>query len=174
MRLTLEKVSNVALIVTCLLTSTVLAARYVRPGPTANDPASLLPFSIGQRMTDVQDVSYDQSAATLVLYAKSTCPYCSLSMPFYRQLVALPALTAKQVRLVVASAEPEQTVTAYLHQYGINPDGVKRGSPSRPTPTLVLVDRNGTIRGMWVGKQKPESERDVVTRLNAIVSEVPQ
>jgi peroxiredoxin len=89
-------------------------------------------------------------------------------MPFYRQLLDLPAVKAKEVRLVVASAEPPATVNTYLQQYGVNPDKVTSSAATRPTPTLVLVDRKGTIRGMWIGKQKPEAERDVVNRLNTL------
>src|SRR5437762_13184952 len=119
MRMTLENVSNVALIATCVLTSTVLVARYVRPARTTND-APMLPFSVGQQMTDLRDISYEQSAATLVLYAKSTCPYCTLSMPFYRHLLELPALKARKARFTVASVEPAETVMAYFQEYGIS------------------------------------------------------
>jgi thiol-disulfide isomerase/thioredoxin len=171
MRLTLEHTSNVALIVTCVLTSAVLGARYVRHAPTPRDLSQLVPFSVGHEMKDVADISYEQSAATLVLFAKSTCPYCSSSMPFYRQLVDLPAVKAKEARLVVASVEPEATVRAYLQQYGIIPDKVTSSAATRPTPTLVLVDRRGTIRGMWIGQQKPEGERDVVDHLKTLTAQ---
>jgi peroxiredoxin len=170
MRITLERITNAALIVTCLLTIAVLGARYIRAAPTSGDLSQLLPFAVGQQMKDIADVSYDQSAATLVLYAKSTCPYCSESMPFYRQLLDLPAAKTNQARLVVASAEPAVTVRAYLQEYGVKPDKIATSAATRPTPTLVLVDRKGTIRGMWIGKQKPEAERDVVSRLNTLTA----
>lgn len=55
----------------------------------------------------------------------------------------------------------------YLNDHGISTDEVRQSVPgavyARATPTLIMVDKTGTVVESWVGKLPPEKEAAVLS-----------
>jgi len=95
---------------------------------------------------------------TLLMFLRSTCRYCTESMPFYRTLKNVRDGEAVSVRLAALSAEPREMLEGYLSEHKVAVDSTIALSPSefsafrvRGTPTLILVDRKNVVRRVWIG-----------------------
>jgi hypothetical protein len=118
MQITLDRVANLLLIVTCVVVLGLVASSRYGSGSSAKALPEL-PFKVGDQMSDVPGVAFGDSPVTLVLYVKSTCMYCTDSMPFYRRLAGLDLKRKGVLRIVFASSEPSDTVTNYLQHNGL-------------------------------------------------------
>jgi predicted transcriptional regulator len=71
--------------------------------------------------------------------------------------------------LIAVFPQPNQSGREYLEQAHIVVDDVRQRPATdlrvRGTPTLVLVDRNGTVKNKWEGVLSPEQEAEVMTLL---------
>ena len=84
-------------------------------------------------------------------------------MAFYQ------ALQRRGARLVAVTSEGLDANRMFLGAHGVTPDTViaaqANGLAFRGTPTLVLVDAGGTVRGCWADKQDGQGELDVLRRI---------
>jgi peroxiredoxin len=92
-------------------------------------------------------------------------------MPFMTKLTNL----AKQAgtRVVGVSVEDLATNRAYLQRHGVNIDAVisvrDNGLRVQPTPTLLLVRRDGTVMKSWRGKVDGAREQEVLAAIEGTV-----
>ena len=161
-RPTLEQLTNIVIIVTCISALTMLTVRHARRDGSSNSAAM---FTVGQRGPELQGIKYGDQPKTLVMYLRSSCGYCTESMPFYRALTGIRKSTSG-LRLVVASIDPVDVSKEYLQAHKVEVDSVVVTTPRGiPTPTLVLVDQSGAVRDVWVGKQPIDRERNILQTL---------
>jgi hypothetical protein len=101
---------------------------------------------------------------TLVLVVKSSCPYCTASMEFYKRLANLDRVRSDQVRFVVAGPEPVPVLARYITGHGLHSKQIVTADVPgvSGTPTLFIVDKTGVIEAVWVGKLQPWTEQDVI------------
>ena len=97
---------------------------------------------------------------TLIVVTRSTCSFCTASMPFYGSLKFEPILW------VAAGGEDVGTNEAYLSNHGIQPASVLTLADAgltkvKATPTVILVDAGGRVVRSWTGRLSPETEREV-------------
>lgn len=59
---------------------------------------------------------------TLLLFLRSTCVYCTASMPFYARVSEERQRSEASLRLVAVSSEPQPVLDAYLKQHGVAVD----------------------------------------------------
>jgi hypothetical protein len=159
-RLSFEKVVNVLLALTCL----VVLGRYGYQWSTGADARSRPPDSTltpGQPAPGLTNVACGNR--NIVLFARSTCRYCTDSMPFYKELSA--QARASQVRFIAAGTEPSEVIRDYFSSHGVTPDDVISVPPERlaavATPTLALVDGRGAIVRSWVGQLPSDAQAKV-------------
>ncbi len=99
----------------------------------------------------------------LVLALQMGCHFCEESMPFYRRLSDEVVRTGIGIIYVLPGALEESR--GYLRTRGLLGGQVLqrqlRDVRVYGTPTLVLVDGGGTVKGVWVGKLNPMRERQV-------------
>jgi hypothetical protein len=111
------------------------------------------------------DVDWKQSRQTLVLAISSTCHFCTDSAPFYKTLVQ----AKKDTRVVAVLPQSAEEGKSYLQKLGVTVDEVRQLPLDKigvhGTPTLMLVDNSGAVKGSWVGKLSGESQADVLQRL---------
>lgn len=69
------------ILATCVLVATVVWQR--RNGPTPEAPE---PFKVGEQAEALPGVGYADAKISVIVYLRSTCQYCTRSMPFYRRL----------------------------------------------------------------------------------------
>ena len=162
-RIRLETIANLVLIVTC---AWIGYAMYTRP--VVAQRQELESYKPGETVS-VQDVDLKEADATLLMFVRSTCVFCTDSMPFYsrltRELRARPS--SKSLRVVVVTTDDSQTAATYLEKYAVQVDTIiaKTLPPSkvRATPTLLLVSRDGHVKNAWTGRL-PQLQEEQVRR----------
>ena len=151
---------NIVLLATCLLVAGHLFERARASGLSYPHPAERREIDVGQAADHLPGVSYHQSSSTLVLYVRSSCKYCTASMPFYRRLNELRSKGG--VRLVAVSPEPANVADAYLRRNGVAIDQIVSYSGRvHATPTLIEVNQGGEVTNVWVGQQTEEQQRKI-------------
>jgi thioredoxin-related protein len=163
----IEVAANVAIIVVALLLGVVLIKRFVLNSTPPGREAALNTIKTGAKIS-LPDTDWSQSERHLVLVLQKGCHFCAESAPFYRRLVQ--ALGGRNdVRLIAALPQEVGESRQYLDGLGVAVSDVRQTDPStvgvRGTPTLLLVDRTGTVTDVWVGKLPPEKEQEVFSRL---------
>lgn len=163
----LEIAANVGIVLTAVLFA--IAVRHVLTSERAAQEASR-PYQPGEAV-DLPGLDTERSSATLVLFVRSTCPYCTESMPFYRRL--LDHASKGRMRAVAVVLEQRETGAAYLAAHGLTVQNVLTIDRSRPsrvkgTPTLILLDKSGRVVNSWVGKLAGQAENEVMGAIDRV------
>jgi peroxiredoxin len=139
-RVTVDRVLNVLLLV-----AVVYGIAAVRP---TSQPKPTT-YQSGETVSAITGVPYAAAKRTAVLFIRSTCHYCTESMPFYQDLMKGGA------RLVAISGEPQESLNAYLDEHGLSIESATVERASWPkltgTPTLLIVDDTGRVVKSWIG-----------------------
>ena len=116
-------------------------------------------FRLGDRAPAILGVEYGAAERSLILFLSTTCRYCEADAPFYNQLHDSALASGRRSQLYFVFAETSDRVKEYKVRTGLEGpslSGVElRRVGVRSTPTALLVDRNGVIKGAWVGSSKP-------------------
>ena len=163
---------NVAILATCVVVTFAVIERRGESIPAPQLPPQ--PFIVGEQAEVIPGVKYDAGAhvrTTVVLYLRSSCQFCTASMPFYQRLREAAAATAG-TRLIAVGPEPTDDLASYLRQHLVEVDAVVsyEGRP-KPTPTVLLVDSTGVIRSIWMGQQRDDGERDILEAITQGMSQ---
>jgi|SRR5688572_22841631 len=157
-----QMAANIAVILACVGVGWMAWLRMHQRGPEP-PPA----YKVGERVDAIAGIDFGASSQTLLMVLREDCRYCRDSLPFYKSLTAAVGKTAdKNPRLVVASTDRPDKMTAYLKANGIQVDQVaayRLGELKVPgTPFLMLVDGNGTVTRVWRGWLPPPQETEVL------------
>ena len=184
---TIEVLTNLSIIIVALTGAVVLVKNYLlRPAVAANQPslASVTreqsppraerPNGSGPSgpaagsQISLPGINFSDTDETVVLALSDKCHFCTESAPFYQRLTQELA-ASKKVRVVAVFPQEVDAGKKYLDglkvpitdvaQAALNTFGV------RGTPTLMVVDKNGTVQQTWVGKLTPERETEVLSRI---------
>jgi thioredoxin-related protein len=164
----LDTVANVAIILVCILAAVILIRnnffpqRPAGPGPEAKK---------GETFAELRQVLPAGADRALVLAVSPTCHFCNESMPFYKQLMDQRNQKGSGVKVIaaVSQAGAKTDEENNFKSHGVQPDSVvavdfqKIKVPG--TPTLLLVDNQGKVLDVWVGKLDDSREREVLARL---------
>jgi peroxiredoxin len=158
----LEIATNVAILCAFLLVAGVAAKRLWEPSSSnSNAP------SIGAKVS-LPGVDWSKSNQNLVLALSTGCHFCSEGADFYRRLV--PSVTGNGTRVLAILPQPVSDGRSYLNGLGVPVSDVVQSPLSAVdvsgTPTVLLIDGQGKIRKAWVGKLRPEQERQVIADLH--------
>lgn len=167
---TLDTVANIAIILVCAIAATVLVRRefFLRP-PEAPHAEK------GEQYAQLKAVVPAGSSRALVVAVQPGCHFCNDSMAFYKQILDQRNQKASQVKFVAAvpandkPADAQKLVSDEAEKFasvGAKPDSMVNldfNAVKVPgTPTLMLVDNNGKILNVWVGKLDPGGEKEVL------------
>lgn len=127
----LEVGSQVAIICLCLLIGVELVWNRVEKfraspqrssaAPSAPTTTGVAEYVPGDKAPSLVGLEY-QPRGTVLLVVRSTCHYCTDSMPFYRMLRSDAA--TKQVQVVALTTDPSDVCRSYLMKHGVQPDTV--------------------------------------------------
>ncbi len=186
---TLEIAANLSIIAVALVGATVLIKNYLLrpsapaatdvrqaavdknlPGPLENSrtnrPAPTGPAAGTQ--ISVPGINWSDSEETVLLALSNKCHFCTESAPFYQRLTRELA-QQKNVRVIAVFPQEAGDARKYLEEIGVPSLQVKQASLDslgvRGTPTLVIVDKTGTVKQSWVGRLSPERESEVLNRI---------
>ena len=150
----IEVITNVALFAAAISIFAVNIVPRFQPKPVA--PGR---YAAGDRIAETAQLKFD-GKATVILNTASTCRYCTASMDFYKRLLATG------VRTVAVTPEPIEKNDTYLKEHGITPVAIlsvsENGLKFRTTPSLVVVNAQGIVKGAWHGKQSAAGEEEIL------------
>lgn len=158
------RILNIAILLVALALSSLLVKKFFFQ-PTQNSDYRIAPEA---RLT-INGINWADSDRTVLLALSKECKYCSESAEFYRRLAA--GITSQtSTRLIAVFSEKESEAEAYLKQLGVPITELRYVSRSslgiKSVPTLAILDRNGVVTDMWVGKLSPLKESALMSRLN--------
>ena len=163
MRRHIETVSNVIVIVVGIVVLYTIGIRYLHTGAL---PEALKP---GARLPDAQQAEIRDTPFTLLIFLRKGCHFCDESLPFYQRLGSALSSSGKKVKLLVLFPNSDADDARILKEGGAevaySADVDFNRFNVSGTPTLIFVDRTGTIQNSWVGKIPVERERAVIATI---------
>lgn len=152
--------ANVGITLLCLAG----AYRLLMFQPASRRTAVVALPSVGSTAVALPDIDYSRHRQTLVLGLRSSCRYCTLSMPFYRHLAGIAA--ANGTLLVAVSGEPLDVFREYLSANGLQGIAARQIALKEldigVTPTAVLISQTGQVAAAWRGQLNALDERALV------------
>jgi thioredoxin-related protein len=159
---TIELISNLVVIAVGIAVLSAVGVRYTAKSPV---PAMLKP---GTHVPAVTGVDLSPKSQTVLLFIRKGCHYCEESLPFYQRMA--DQIRASNVSVGFVALFPEantnEDASALLKSAGLDipyrtgMDFARFGVAG--TPTLILVDRTGSIQDSWIGKLPPEADAKVL------------
>lgn len=164
----LDTIANIAIIVVCVIASVVLIRNFFfQPRPPGAPPQ----VEKGERLEALQAALPAGADRTLVLALAPQCGYCTQSMPFYKRVLEERNKKGSNVKVVAAVGSPEARTAEQqaLTGAGVQVDNLVEldfSSIKVPgTPTVLLVDNQGEVLDVWVGKLTERQEKQVLSTL---------
>lgn len=162
----IEIIANIGIIIVAILLGGVLVKRYLlSPSPNVEVGEDML-IKPGMKLS-LPGVDWDRADKTLLMVLSTNCHFCTESAPFYQRLAQQKA-GRQDVRLVAVLPQVMSDAQHYLSDHNIVVDEVRQSVPgaayARGTPTLIMVDRTGSVVTSWIGKLPAEKEAEVLNR----------
>lgn len=163
---TLDGLVNVVILATCLLVAGMTLKQW-SGRMRLNDPIEGEMIGRGAKADVLPGVRYESVTTTVVLYFRTTCPYCVQSIPFYKRLSERLKPNGS-AQFVVVTLDSPGVAEAYFEREGISGARfVNAQGQAKPTPVLLAVDSVGIVQNVWIGKQAPNVEREIVNSLGS-------
>lgn len=163
-RIIAEFAANVSLAIAALTSAVFLVGRL--PDADVQTTAPVAVYDRSEKLPEGLPASVFDADRVALLHVRSTCGYCTASMPFYRKLAAQRSAGAK---VVVVGSEPDGVLSAYLEKQGLKPDQVvqidRKYFRDNTTPLIVVTDSARSVVRSWMGMLDGASEQEVLKLL---------
>ena len=157
----IEVAANIGIVITAVLVAILFIRNYMH---RQADPEHVIATNTKFALKNVE---WQASEKNLVFAVSTTCHFCTESAGFYRRLVE--ECKEQHVRTIAILPQPFAESEAYLKGEGVTVDEIRQAAlpdlEISGTPTLLLLDRSGLVKHVWVGKLQAEREGDVVAAL---------
>ncbi len=159
----LETIVNVAILALCIVAVATFAKVHF-----FSDPTPLSPVAKGDILEPVQGLAGSDTGSALLVALSPTCDYCTESFPFFKRLEAHRNLRGAEVRLMAAvnSKEDLARESRLLESSGVSFDDVVvvdfLSIRVPGTPTILHVNGQGEVLGVWLGRLDEASEDEVL------------
>ena len=157
------RVLNIAILLAAVVLSVVLIKKYFFQLPQNSDYR----LATNARLV-IKGINWADSEQTVLLALGKECKFCSDSAEFYRRLAA-GISSQSNFRLIAVFSEKDSEGEAYLKQLQVPVREIRYVSLSslgiRNVPTLAILDRNGAVTDMWIGKFSPLEESALMAKL---------
>ena len=159
----IEVAANVAIIIVALAVVSILVKNYMtKRGETRAVISTGTKFAL-------KDVSWQGNGKSVVFALSTTCHFCTESAGFYRELVQ--ECQKQHVHTVAVLPQAVDEAQSYLKGEGVTVDEVRQGHfpelQINGTPTLLLLDNSGIVKGVWFGKLPADKEKEVLEKLRS-------
>ncbi|HJX84503.1 MAG TPA: redoxin family protein [Candidatus Angelobacter sp.] len=156
----IELAANIGTIVVVVLAIGVWAMSSRKHAP---EPSRI---SVGTKF-ELKNVNWQANKKSMVLAVSTNCHFCTESAGFYRELAEY-CHNHGVTTIAVLPQSPAEAL-AYLKNEGVGVDDLRQSSlPSiqiTGTPTLLLIDANGVVRDVWIGKLQTNQEKQVLSKV---------
>jgi hypothetical protein len=157
----IETIGNIIVIVFAVVVGSVfLKGRFTPP------PSEPISAKAGDRLPNLDGWDWSAHDQTLVLGLRKGCHFCEDSAPFYQKLLAQQQPGESSPAIVAVFPDTPEEVKGVVASEGLAVQTLA-GVPSDKlkisgTPTLLLVDRTGTVLTAWNGMLSPRQELEVM------------
>jgi hypothetical protein len=103
----------------------------------------------------------------LILVSRSTCPACTASVDFYRQLAGVAVIGVASESVAENRSFLESSGVRVVSLVTLQESGLRVNS----VPALIAVDASGRVLNGWLGKLTKESESEVLRTLKEMSHE---
>ena len=161
MKAKIEVVANVVVILLAVVIGSVyLRDRFSAHGPEPNE------VKAGNKLPRLEGWDWGDHDRSLVLVLKKGCHFCEDSAPFYQRLAAQQQGDRSNTAIVAVFPDAADAVNEVVQAEGLAVHALA-GVPLDTlkvsgTPSLLLVDRNGTVLNAWIGMLSPKQELEVM------------
>lgn len=157
------RILNIAILLVALVLITLLIKRHYFQPVQNSDYAIAADASL-----DIDGVNWADSERTVLIALGKDCKFCSDSAKFYRRL-AEGITSQTNTRLMAVFSKKDSETEAYLKQLEIPIREVQYVPLSslgiKNVPTVAILDRNGVVTDLWVGKLSPLNETALMSKL---------
>ncbi len=119
---------------------------------------------VGTRLA-VKGVDWRAADVNIVLFIRKDCHFCKASMPFYRRLARLRSEIRSTVSLTALTNDSAADLRTLLTEESVAVEGIYPPPANvglAGTPTLLFVDKTGTIRRTFMGQLDSDREAQVI------------
>jgi hypothetical protein len=173
----LDVAATALTIVTLAVLCIILVAQSVRRAETVDVVLSSLPdlLPLGTVLEPVDETGYGSADVTILVGLSTTCQYGEQSMAAFRRLNDRAASERSgRLRILALSAEPQEVLAEHLKAQRLSAfrpvEVVGRTSQisriASLTPSVVLLDREGTVVGSWAALITTGRLRQIMRSLN--------
>ena len=161
MKAKLEVAANIFVILLAVVIGSVyLKDRFSAPNPAPNE------VKAGDRLPRLDGWDWGAHDRSLVLVLKKGCHFCEDSAPFYQRLAAQQRVEGKDTAIVAVFPDAADAVKEVVQAEALGVHALA-GVPLEKlkvsgTPSVLLVDRNGTVVNAWIGMLSPRQELEVM------------
>jgi hypothetical protein len=133
---------------------------------------SLAAHLVGSRI-GLKEVTLGGAAkGTIVIAMTTSCVFCRASAPFYRDLLRKAHSHLGSIKAIAVMPEGKDAAVAYLqNSLTLTFDDVVQNLPGFAadfTPTMLVTDEQGVVKGAWIGVLRPAGEDEAMTALCGI------
>lgn len=125
----------------------------------------------GDKLANLDGWDWSEHDQTLVLGLRKGCHFCEDSAPFYQRLAAEQQPGTSTSTIVAVFPDPADAVNEVVQSEGLRIHALAGVPLERleidATPTLLLVDRSGTVLKAWIGMLSPRQELEVIRATTA-------
>lgn len=162
----IEAIANIAVVVIAVVVGLVFLKD--RLSPPAPEPEAV---KAGDKLPNLDGWDWGAHEQTLVLGLRKGCHFCEDSAPFYQRLTAQQQPGGSSPAILAVFPDPADTVKEVVQSEGLTAH-VLAGVPLEKlkisgTPTLLLVNRSGTVLNAWIGILSPRQELEVMSATNS-------
>lgn len=169
LRANIELGAQIAIAIAVLVVAGVVVKRFLFSRP-ANDASfkQQEQMIMGTRV-NVPNIDWEQNKKTIIFFLNKDCVFCKMSAPLYRQLIE--DASKRNVKWLAILPGPVEEGRQYVQSLDLPIENVQTGSLSSyklsVTPTVLFVDNQGIIKGVWMGAA-PAREKEMRDQLAAL------
>lgn len=156
----LELSANGLIIIVAIVLGYFLIQKFFFQPQTAQQPTEI---AKGTKVS-MSEIDWNANQKTLLVFLQKSCPVCTESMPFYKNLVEKSK--EKDTKIVAVLPSSREESLKYLKENGVDIQEIKQFQPDAidvsRTPTLILVNAKGEVENSWIGKLPSEKEAEVM------------
>lgn len=161
MKTRIEFVANVVVILLAVVIGIVFIKDRFAPSSTESTEVKA-----GDKLAKIEGWDWSGHDQTLILVLKKGCHFCEDSAPFYQRLVAQQKQSGTHAAIVAVFPDAADAAKEAVKSEGLAVEPIS-GIPLEKlnvsgTPTLLLVDRTGTVLKAWMGVLSPRQELEVI------------
>jgi rhodanese-related sulfurtransferase len=160
---------DIAILALAGFTGWRMVGAYHADSRYSSSPGPLLQRGSASPIAQLPSASSPSTHKSIVLFLSTRCKACEESLPFYEELVEYVD-THPGLGIVATAAEPTEKLNEWLTRHKVSVSSLRElRDPSAIgfslTPTLLLVDSNGTVSDIALGKLTVEQQKQLFERL---------